>query len=99
MLGLCVHCTHRVPTTVSTQVLSSTTFLARKNALHLAAENGQIVVLSSILEALLCQASLGTNDVQKQVGTKLSTYTCHFFRCPSPAQCCLVGCVVFSLIL
>lgn len=36
-------------------VVNSTTFLARKNALHLAAEEGHITVLSSILEALLCQ--------------------------------------------
>ena len=36
----------------------STTYLDKKNALHLAAEEGHLVVLNAVLEVLTCQESI-----------------------------------------
>jgi len=46
----------------------STTLVNRKNALHLAAEEGHLVVLAAVLETLICQLSSGTIDADGGAG-------------------------------
>lgn len=63
------------------ELVTSTTLLQRKTALHLAAEEGHLQVLASIVETLLCQvstpeeggASSSFEDAQALVGEVINS--------------------------
>lgn len=47
-------------------IAKSTTLMDKKNALHLAAEEGHLVVLNAVLEVLTCQESVRGSDSESE---------------------------------